>query len=60
MLLRLLKTHLRPYRWVLVAVVVLQFVQTMATLYLPSLNADIIDNGHRHRRHRLHLAHRRC
>jgi ATP-binding cassette subfamily B protein len=25
--------------------VVLQFVQTIATLYLPTLNADIIDNG---------------
>ena len=45
MLLRLLKTNLRPYRWVLLAVAGLQFVQTMATLYLPSLNADIIDNG---------------
>ncbi len=45
MLLRLLRTFLRRYRWVLVAVAVLQFVQTLATLYLPSLNADIIDKG---------------
>ncbi|HET6625829.1 MAG TPA: ABC transporter ATP-binding protein [Nocardioidaceae bacterium] len=45
MLLRLLKTYLRPYRRWLLAVLVLQFVGTMAALYLPSLNADIIDNG---------------
>jgi ATP-binding cassette subfamily B protein len=45
MLLRLLTSHLRPYRSWLLAVVVLQFVGTMAALYLPSLNADIIDNG---------------
>ena len=37
----------------------LQFVQTMCTLFLPTLNADIIDKGVAHRRHRLHLAHRR-
>ena len=29
----------------LAAVVALQFVGTMAALYLPSLNADIIDKG---------------
>jgi len=45
MLIRLLRTYLRPYRNALVAVVVLQLVQTLATLYLPTLNADIIDNG---------------
>jgi ATP-binding cassette subfamily B protein len=45
MLLRLLRTHLRRYRWVLVAVALLQFVQTLATLYLPNLNANIIDKG---------------
>jgi ATP-binding cassette subfamily B multidrug efflux pump len=45
MLTRLLKTYLRPYRSLLLAVVALQFVQTMATLYLPTLNADIIDKG---------------
>jgi ATP-binding cassette, subfamily B, multidrug efflux pump len=45
MLLRILKSHLRPYRPQLAAVVALQFVGTMAALYLPSLNADIIDNG---------------
>jgi ATP-binding cassette subfamily B multidrug efflux pump len=45
MLKRLLLTYLRPYRKPLAAVVALQFVQTMATLFLPTLNADIIDKG---------------
>jgi ATP-binding cassette, subfamily B, multidrug efflux pump len=45
MLLRILKSHLRQYRPQLAIVVGLQFVGTMAALYLPSLNADIIDNG---------------
>ena len=45
MLVRLLRSYLRPYRGWLLAVLVLQFVGTMAALYLPSLNADIIDNG---------------
>jgi ATP-binding cassette subfamily B multidrug efflux pump len=44
-LIRLLRSFLRPYRRPLVAVVLLQFVGTMASLYLPSLNADIIDLG---------------
>nr|WP_244954218.1 ABC transporter ATP-binding protein [Spelaeicoccus albus] len=29
----------------IVLICVLQFIQTLATLYLPTLNADIIDNG---------------
>ena len=45
MLIRLLRTFLRPYGALLAAVVALQLVGTMASLYLPSLNADIIDNG---------------
>ena len=45
MLIRLLRERLAPYRGPLTSVVVLQFVGTMAALYLPSLNADIIDNG---------------
>jgi ATP-binding cassette subfamily B protein len=45
MLLRLLRTHLRRYRRPLLVVVVLQLFGTMAVLYLPSLNADIIDQG---------------
>jgi ATP-binding cassette subfamily B protein len=44
-LIRLLRDYLRPYRRDLSIVVVLQLVQTLATLYLPTLNADIIDNG---------------
>ena len=45
MLIRLLRAHLRPYTWLLIGVVVLQFAQVMASLYLPTLNADIIDKG---------------
>ena len=45
MLIRLLKTYLAKYRWLLVAVVSLQLVQTIASLYLPSLNAKIVDKG---------------
>ena len=45
MLIALLRTHLAPYRRWLGAVVVLQLVGTIASLYLPSLNAEIIDNG---------------
>jgi ATP-binding cassette, subfamily B, multidrug efflux pump len=44
-LVRLLRTHLGSYGRALLAVVALQLVGTMASLYLPSLNADIIDNG---------------
>jgi ATP-binding cassette subfamily B protein len=42
---RLLRTGLRPYRWAIVAVVVLVLAQVIANLYLPTLNADIINNG---------------
>src|SRR5260221_2295356 len=45
MLIRLLRTYLRPYTNLMLAVVALQLVSTMANLYLPSLNADIIDKG---------------
>jgi ATP-binding cassette, subfamily B, multidrug efflux pump len=44
-LIRLLRAYLRPYRRAVTALVVLQLVQTLATLYLPKLNADIIDRG---------------
>ncbi len=44
-LLRLLQTFLQPYRAWLLGVVGLQFAATLAALYLPRLNADIIDNG---------------
>ena len=45
MLIRLARQYLAPYKQLLAAVVALQFVGTVAALYLPSLNADIIDNG---------------
>jgi ATP-binding cassette subfamily B protein len=45
MLIKLLRTYLRPYTTALIVVVALQLVATMASLYLPSLNADIIDKG---------------
>ncbi len=45
MLVRLLRTHLRPYRRPLQVVIVLQLLGTIAMLYLPRLNADIIDLG---------------
>jgi len=44
-LIRLLRTYLRPYRRDITLVVLFQFIQTIATLYLPTLNADIIDKG---------------
>ncbi|GEL23562.1 multidrug ABC transporter ATP-binding protein [Pseudonocardia sulfidoxydans NBRC 16205] len=45
MLVRLLRTHLRPYSRPLLLVLLFQLIGTMASLYLPSLNADIIDKG---------------
>lgn len=45
MLIRLLRAYLRKYRRPLAAVLALQTVQAGSTLYLPSLNADIIDKG---------------
>lgn len=45
MLLTLTRRYLAPYRSWLLAIVLLQFVATVAALFLPSINADIIDNG---------------
>jgi ATP-binding cassette subfamily B multidrug efflux pump len=45
LLIKLLRAYLRPYSKPLLLVVAFQFVGTMASLYLPSLNADIIDKG---------------
>ena len=45
MLRRVLSEHLRPYRRDLVLVVVLQTVQAIAALSLPTINARIIDHG---------------
>jgi ATP-binding cassette subfamily B multidrug efflux pump len=45
MLIRLVREYLQPYRGWLTVIVLLQFTGTVAALYLPSLNADIIDRG---------------
>ncbi|HZJ05454.1 MAG TPA: ABC transporter ATP-binding protein [Nocardioidaceae bacterium] len=45
MLIRLVREYLQPYRRFLTIIVLLQFTGTVAALYLPSLNADIIDKG---------------
>jgi ATP-binding cassette subfamily B protein len=45
MLFPLIVRFLRPHWHLIVAVVVFQLAQSIASLYLPSLNADIIDNG---------------
>ena len=45
MLIRLVRRFLAAYRRPLAVVVALQFVGTLGALYLPSLNADIIDKG---------------
>jgi ABC-type multidrug transport system fused ATPase/permease subunit len=45
MLLALLRQYVRPYRWLVAAVMVLQTISTLASLYLPTVNAAIIDDG---------------
>ncbi len=45
MLWELLRRYARPYRPLLAVVAALQVVSTMATLYLPTVNAAIIDDG---------------
>ncbi|HEX2404799.1 MAG TPA: ABC transporter ATP-binding protein, partial [Acidimicrobiia bacterium] len=45
MLLRIVREYLRSYKLWIWVIVALQLVATIASLYLPSLNADIIDNG---------------
>ncbi|RZU49275.1 ATP-binding cassette subfamily B protein [Krasilnikovia cinnamomea] len=40
-----MRAQLRPYRREIALIVAFQFLQTLATLYLPTLNADIIDKG---------------
>ena len=41
----ILRQYLRPYNAPIALVLVLLFVQAIANLYLPELNADIINNG---------------
>jgi ATP-binding cassette subfamily B protein len=45
MLWKLLVTSMRPYGRLLLGIVVFQLAQSIANLYLPSLNADLIDKG---------------
>ncbi|MBX3098150.1 MAG: ABC transporter ATP-binding protein [Salinibacterium sp.] len=45
MLLTLVGRFLRPHTKLIVGVIVFQLIQSIASLYLPSLNADIIDKG---------------
>lgn len=42
---RLLAAYLRPHRRLVALTVAFQIVQTMATLYVPTLNADLVNNG---------------
>jgi ATP-binding cassette subfamily B protein len=45
MLIKLLRTYLRPYTRQVALVLGLTVIQAIANLYLPNLNADIINNG---------------
>jgi ATP-binding cassette, subfamily B, multidrug efflux pump len=45
MLLALLRQYVRPYRRLVATVMTLQLVSTLASLYLPTVNATIIDDG---------------
>ncbi len=45
MLIELIRRYVHPYNWLLVGILLLQAVATATSLYLPTLNADIIDKG---------------
>ena len=45
MLLRLLRSYLTPDRRLIAGICLLQLLSSIASLYLPSLNAHIIDDG---------------
>lgn len=45
MLAELLRQYVRPYRWLIAVVAGLQMVSALASLYLPAVNASIIDDG---------------
>src|SRR5258705_3469129 len=45
MLLALLRQYIRPYRRLVATLMVLQMISTLASLYLPTVNAAIIDDG---------------
>jgi len=44
-LVSLLRTYLRPYQRPIAMIVLFQLISTIASLYLPGLNAQIIDQG---------------
>jgi ATP-binding cassette, subfamily B, multidrug efflux pump len=41
----LLRQYIRPYRGLVAVLVALQLISTLASLYLPTVNAAIIDDG---------------
>ena len=45
MLLALLRQYIQPYRRLVAVLMVLQLISTLASLYLPTVNAAIIDKG---------------
>ena len=45
MLLALVRQYIQPYRRLVAVLMVLQLTSTLASLYLPTVNAAIIDNG---------------
>ncbi|CAB5059742.1 unannotated protein [freshwater metagenome] len=45
MLTKILKDFLAPYKGIVISISILLLVQSIANLYLPSLNADLINNG---------------
>ncbi|WP_068186326.1 ABC transporter ATP-binding protein [Mycobacterium sp. UM_CSW] len=45
MLLALLRQYIRPYRRLVAVLLALQLTSTLASLYLPTVNASIIDEG---------------
>src|ERR1700755_672525 len=45
MLLALLRQYIRPYRRLVAVLMVLQLISTLASLYLPTVNAAIIGDG---------------
>jgi len=45
MLRALVGRYVWPYRWLVAVVIILQLISTLASLYLPTINAAIIDDG---------------
>ena len=45
MLTQILKTYLRPYRNQVYLILLMLLIQAIASLYLPNLNAELINNG---------------